>query len=632
MTSEAKSGQKKVWQILGKCVPGLFLSYVTSAALVLLSLALPLFLVQVFTRIAPSRSLSSLMWLSVIVIGAVIVYALFSYLRNRVQQRIGEWLERRFLLEGLEPLVSKSLQSESDPITTFDDVKKLRAFLSSDQLPLAFEATLVPVFLLFLYLLHPLFAMIAVAFVGLLGVLAYLNELISADKLVATGRTEGAVARDLSGIIRNAEVLEAMGMFGALLTRWWGGNNETQRNLAVSARRGAILLALAQAVTMIASVVMLAAAGLLVINEEASLVSLLAAMLVTTMLLNPFQRIISGWPQWVEARQAIKRLSLLLTEAENQRSSTQLPAPDGILNVERLVYVPPESSKPALRGLSFQANPGEAIAVIGPSASGKSTLARILVGLWQPTAGAVHLDGHDVYTWDRTNFGHYVGYLPQRVDLFTGTIRENISRMQDCEAREVVEAARLAGVHDAIGRMKLGYDTIISDGSYLLTGSQRQLIGLARALFRRPRMLVLDEPDSNLDGEGVATLMRAVRQIRANGTIVIVMTHRSEILDAVDKVLALREGSMHIFAPVQQWRKSGRVTKALPKQVRRLAAPANKNPAASDPSDQASTDATAAQQDSGQDSPAETVAEVVDVLPEAANSQPARSAGKGPRG
>ncbi len=641
MTTKSKSGRKRVWRIFRQCGPGLLLSYLVSVALVLLTLAQPLYLMQIFTRAVPSRSGSSLFWLTLIVIASLIFLGLLSYLRNRLHQRLGQWLERRFLLEGLEPLVARSLQSQGDPVTIFEDVKRLRRFVSSDQIPLAMEVSLSPIFLLFLYLLHPLFAMVALAFIGLLVVLVYVNELLSADSLVTLGDSEGRIRRDLSGIIRNAEVLEAMGMFGALLTRWWGGNSKTQRHQLLLARRSAVLLAVAQSMTLIASVVTLAIAGLLVIEEKTGLVNLLVAMLVAMMLLAPLQRIIAGWPLWVEARHAARQIADLLRKTDASRSHTQLPAPEGPLEVERLIFVPPGGSKPALRGINFQAAPGDAIAVVGPSASGKSTLARMLVGLWRPTAGAVHLDGHDVYTWDRDNFGRYIGYLPQRVGLFTGTIKENISRMQDCDPREVVEAARLAGVHDVIGRMKLGYDTVISDDCYELTGGQRQLIGLARAMFRRPRLLVLDEPDSNLDGEGVAALGRAIRQFRVDGAIVVVVTHRSELLDAVDKVLALRDGSLQAFAPVRQWRDSSRVVQKLPGQAKRLSAPNGRKQERPAPSSQtaapADPDPATGPAPAQPPTPAPTPAgEAVSGANDPATGEPkaetARVAGKGSRG
>jgi ATP-binding cassette, subfamily C, bacterial len=244
-------------------------------------------------------------------------------------------------------------------------------------------------------------------------------------------------------------------------------------------------------------------------------------------------------------------VSAMLDNARDERAEMRMPVPNGTLEVDRVVFMPPGLSRPVLRGVSFKLEPGESVGILGPSGAGKSTLARLMVGLWRPTAGAIRLDGNDVYLWSRDSFGQYVGYLPQSVGLFEATIRDNIGRLGEADPAAVVAAAKAANCHDMIGGLPQGYETEVGDNSYLLTGGQRQRIALARALFGSPRLLVLDEPDASLDFAGEAALLRAIQEAKANGVIVVVVTHRRVLLDALDKLVVLRDGGIEKFG----WRR-----------------------------------------------------------------------------
>jgi ATP-binding cassette, subfamily C, bacterial len=342
-------------------------------------------------------------------------------------------------------------------------------------------------------------------------------------------------------------VIEAMGMLPAVAKRW----QRSQYHMIDLLNRGngaaKALSAASRALRLILQIAMISTAAVLVIEREASPGSAMAAGILMGRMLQPFEQLIDGWRQWVFALSAFGRVRNLLNTARSRRQSMPLPRPDGQLTVDRLVYRPPGVDRPVLKGVSFSLEPGETLGIIGPSAAGKSTLARLLVGIWEPTAGGIYLDGHSTFLWERESFGVNVGYLPQNVSLLDGTIRENISRMTDASPADVVNAAKMADVHEMIGRLPFGYDTTIGDTAYSLSGGQRQRIGLARALFGNPRLLVLDEPNSNLDNAGEQALITAIAKAKAAGTTVILIAHRPSVVAAVDKLLVLKDGLIDQF-------------------------------------------------------------------------------------
>ena len=276
---------------------------------------------------------------------------------------------------------------------------------------------------------------------------------------------------------------------------------------------------------------------------------MIAGSIILSRALQPVEQAIGTWKSLISARTAYGRLRGFLDQSEGRKTDMQLPAPKGDLSVERVTFAPPGSPRPILKGVSFAVAAGELLAIVGPSAAGKSTLARLLVGAWQPGAGAVRLDGADVFAWDRVDFGRHVGYLPQDVELFEGSIEENIARMGEADSEAVVAAAKLAGVHDMILRLPEGYRTQIGPGGAMLSGGQRQRIALARALFGRPRLLVLDEPNASLDSEGEEALMQAMVQAKEDGATVVFIAHRVSLIARADKVLFLKDGAVELFGP-----------------------------------------------------------------------------------
>jgi PrtD family type I secretion system ABC transporter len=355
--------------------------------------------------------------------------------------------------------------------------------------------------------------------------------------------------RKTTAAARNAEVIEAMGMMPGITRRWLGDNQEALQQQMLASGRAGVILATSKLCRLILQVAMLGVGGYLVILYELTPGGMIAGSIILSRALQPVEQAIGTWKSLLAARSAYTRLKTFMTQAQERPADMALPAPQGHLSVEKAVFTPPGGQKAVLKGVSFALAAGESLAIIGPSAAGKSTLARLIVGAWRPSHGAVRLDGADVYAWERVDFGRHVGYLPQDVELFDGTIEENIARLDEPDPATVVAAAQQAGVHQMILRLPDGYSTRIGEGGTLLSGGQRQRIGLARALYGGPRLIVLDEPNASLDSEGEEDLLRAMAMLKSAGATVVLIAHRPSMVSQVDKILYLRDGLIEMFGP-----------------------------------------------------------------------------------
>lgn len=539
--------QQGLAPIVARLIPGLLVGAAVSLCITLLQLAIPLYTLQVFLRVLSSHSIETLVLLTVIVLVALVAYRLLEGLRQTMHLRHGEWLGRRLKQETLAVLVRKTLSNDGEVPRSLKDVADLETFVAGHAFATLFDFLWSPLFFVVLALLHPAFALVAAVGALLMVLLGVVNEIVI-HKAQRTA-SEAAVRSNagLSAALRNAEAIEAMGMLGSLTRRWRRDSDTAQAASARVAERAIVIRAISTGLRLALQVTLIATAAYLVITHETSAGSLMAVMILSNNLLSPFGSLIDGWAQWVHAAGAYRRVDALLKEPFRERSDMALPAPRGGLAVERLIFVPPGGSKAVLQGVTFAAQEGEAVCVLGPSASGKSTLMRLLVGIWPPTAGSVKLGGHEVYSWNREDFGRHVGYLPQDVELFSGTVRENIARMAEGNPEDVVHAAKAADIHGMIGGLPHGYDTPIGPGGYPLTGGQRQRIALARALYGDPALLVLDEPDASLDADGQTALRNAIQAARARGAVIFVVTHRSTLLNIFDKALVLNEGRVSMF-------------------------------------------------------------------------------------
>jgi ATP-binding cassette subfamily C protein len=515
-----------------------------------LHLTVPLFMLQLYDRVLNSHNLDTLAMLIVVAVGGLIIFGILEFIRSRVFMTVAAGLVQRLNMATLHSAIARTLEGrDSRAGQAMRDLNELRGFLGSSAVAVPLEAAWMPVFLVVLFLLHPAYALAALICGVILVVLSVVSNMLSRRLLTEANEAGNDATMSVSSAIRNAEVIEAMGMLQAVSRRWRSSQRRMLELLDRGNRNSKALAAAIRAARAMMQITVLSIGAILVLEGAASPGSMVAASLITARILLPFEQLVDGWRQWVFAAAAWRRIRDLVDNNASRRQSFVLPRPAARLEVDRLVYVPQGADRPVIKGVTFALEAGDVLAVVGPSAAGKSTLARLLVGVLSPSAGGIFLDGHNVFTWERTSFGDVIGYLPQNVALLDGTVRENIARMRDADAAGVLAAARAASVHELIGRLPFGYDTPIGGSSFLLSGGQRQRIGLARALYGAPVMLVLDEPNASLDFEGEQALIRAIQEVKERGGMCIVIAHRPSISQIADKILVLKDGRIDQFGP-----------------------------------------------------------------------------------
>ena len=517
-----------------------------SAVLNLLMLSVPLYMMQIYDRVLTTRSVDTLLALSLMVAGALAVLGLLEALRRRVAVRAAAWLDRRLSAAVLQGSVRESLRGGgSVSAQGLRDLAAVRDYVGGPAVLPLFDAPWAPLFLACVFLVHPLLGWIGLGGAIALLACALLNDLGTRRRLVEASHASARGLNAADTALRNADAIAAMGMLPALTRRWQGAVGR-ERHLQVSASDvSGSVVALARGLRFGLQVAMLGVGGYLVIRNEMSPGGIIAAAVVLARGLAPFEQLIGTWRAFVGARTAWRRLRALLARAPQEAAGLELPRPAGRLAVETVSYVPPGAHEPVLRDVSLTLEPAEVLGVVGPSGAGKSTLARLMVGSLQPTAGHVRLDGAEV----AARQGRHLGYMPQSVELLPGTVRDNIARLDEAPDDEVVAAARLAAAHETILRLPEGYDTRLGDGGVAVSGGQRQLIALSRAVFGEPALVVLDEPNAHLDAPGETGLMETVKRLRQRGATVVVVSQRPGILRQVDKVLMLNGGSVVRFEP-----------------------------------------------------------------------------------
>ncbi|WP_270937320.1 type I secretion system permease/ATPase [Falsiroseomonas oryzae] len=515
----------------------------------LLQLTVSLYMMQVFDRVLSTRSLDTLYYLTAIALFALLVMAILDGLRGQVMQRVAGWIEGKAAPEAFIRAIESQLRNRPYRMEALRDLSVCRGWLGSPASLTLFDVPWVPIYLAVIFILHPVLGWIA--FLGALAlfVLTLANEWAT-GALVRQAST-GAMAsqRRAESMVRNAEVIDSMGMGPAVMQRWREGLAASLPPQERAADRAAFLLSITRFFRLAVQVAVLGVGALLVLEQSLTAGASIAASIIMGRALAPVEQMIGGWKQLVQARAAYRRLLGFLALPRLRPPGMALPEPTGRMAAERVTFGFPGQPVAIIKGVSFSLAAGESLAVIGPSAAGKTTLIRLLIGTLQPSAGTVRLDGADVFTWMREDFGRYVGYLPQDVELFDGTVLRNIARMGDADPEMVFEAARIAGCHEMILRLPQGYDTEIGDGGQHLSGGQRQLIGLARAMFGNPKLVVLDEPNSNLDGDAEQSLIRGLEDLKRRGTTVILVSHRPTLVQGVDKVLLMRDGAVEAFGP-----------------------------------------------------------------------------------
>lgn len=553
---QASSGRNNRLSAAIRAMRGAFgIAALFSLAINLLMLTGPLFMLQVYDRVLASGSVPTLIALFGLVVVLFGFMGLLEYLRSRVLSRLGYWLDQHLGALTLRNWIVQSLAPHHRPGRPLADLASIRAFLGSTAMPALFDLPWAPIYLGIVFLLHMHLGLLASAGAIVVVVIALINQAITHRPSAEGARLELSESQVADDCSRTAEAIIAMGMTSNLVGHWAELRGDAGERSQNATERGEGLAALSKAFRMLLQSAILALGAYLAINHEISAGTIIAASIIAGRALAPIDQIIGNWRNILRVRQCYKRLSAHLALASEQPSPVTLPRPAGKVVVDKVVkYVPTYIGDPAagrrtiLQGISFSLEPGDGLGVIGPSASGKSSLARVLVGLWSADQGAVRIDGATHDQWDADALGRHIGYLPQNVELIAGTIRQNIARF-DPEARdeEVVAASKLAGVHEIILKLPEGYSTQIGPGRPPLSGGQAQRIALARAVFRTPSLIVLDEPSSNLDVDGDAALTKAIEHVRGVGSTVVVMTHRPSAIAAVNLVLMLKEGRQAEF-------------------------------------------------------------------------------------
>jgi ATP-binding cassette subfamily C protein len=529
----------------GRCREGLAAAGLFSAAINVLALTGAIYMLQVYDRVLPARHIPTLVGLTVLMVGLYVAFGLLDHLRSRLMCRIGVEVDaalrdKVFAALQLLPLRGRQSGDGQQPVRDLDQV---RGFMSGLGPTALFDLPWVPLYLFAVHLLHPALGLFALSGAVLLVALTVLTEVRSAAPLMATARSAGRRLSFGEAVRRNAEVIRAMGLGPEVGRRWSEMSRSHLDDQLQAADAAGSINAVAKVLLLLLQSGMLGLGAYYAVLGELSSGSIIAATIIMSRALAPVEISIAHWRGFVSARQSWRRLSELLATCAEESRSVDLPGPSKSLTVESLAVVPPGEVMPVLQGVTFSLEAGDALGIVGPSASGKSSLARALVGAWTRIGGAIRLDGATLDQWSPEALGRHIGYLPQDIELFDGTIAENISRLEaDADSDAIVAAARAAGVHDMIVHLPRGYETRVGEGGASLSAGQRQRIGLARALYREPFLVVLDEPNSNLDHAGDAALSEAIVRVRQRGGIVLVVAHRPSALAGIDTVLALAGG------------------------------------------------------------------------------------------
>ena len=522
---------------------GIFSLFINSLALVS-----PLYMLQVYDRVLGSRNLMTLLFLTIIAVFLYIIYGSLEGLRSRVLVRGGAQFENSLRASLFETAFEGTLRRKGASVEAqpFRDADTVREFITGSAVIAFFDLPWVPLFIAASFLLNPIFGWLAIAAGFITLIVTVVNEYATKNTLLRATQAAISAHADVSATLRNAEVMRAMGMASGLKDRWAERRDEQISWQATASDRSGAVTAGLKSFRQIVQIFILGIGGYLCLQGELSAGGIVAASIIIGRALAPIELAVAQWKAFQHARGAWSRLQDLFRATPQDPTRMPLPPPKGNITVEQIVAAAPGEKTPILRGVSLQLEKGQTLAVIGPSAAGKSTLIRVLLGVWPALAGTIRFDGFEVHHWNSEFLGRHIGYLPQDVELFDGTIAQNIARFMEADHAEIIRAGELAGVHEMVQQMPNGYDTQIGAGGQALSGGQRQRIGLARALFGRPRIVVLDEPNANLDSPGETALVGAMRYLKQHGSTVIFVTHKTNMLTLADKVLLLEQGVVRL--------------------------------------------------------------------------------------
>ena len=519
----------------------------------LLMLVPSIYMLQVYDRVLASRNEITLLMLTVMMLGAYLLMSALELIRTFVLVRVGAQFDMRLNKRVYSAAFEQNLKKAGGNAgQALADLTNVRQFLTGNALFAFFDAPWFPVYLIVIFFFEPALGLFALGGTAILVVLAYINEKVTKQPLAEANAMAIASTTLATNNLRNAEVIESMGMLPNLLTRWYKLHGKFLHLQAEASEKAGLVGAVTKFVQVSLQSLVLGYGALLAIEGKITPGMMIAASILVGRALAPVQQVIGVWKSYSNTRSAYERLVALLAANPERSAGMELPKPLGAITIEGVSAAPPGSQVAVIKGLNIGIAPGDVVGVIGPSGSGKSTLARLLVGVWPAFSGKVRLDGADIFTWNKGELGPHIGYLPQDIELFAGSVSDNIARFGDIDPDKVVEAARRAGVHDLILHLPQGYDTMLGDGGAGLSGGQRQRLGLARAMYGDPSVIVLDEPNSNLDDVGELALVQAVSDLRQRGKTIVLITHRTSIIGITTKLLLLRDGISQMFGPTEQ--------------------------------------------------------------------------------
>ena len=508
------------------------------------------YMLQMYDRVIGSRNELTLYMITLITVGLFLLLASLEFVRSRILVRVGAQFDAALNSRVFNAAFETNLRTNgANAGQALSDLTNVRQFITGNGLFAFFDAPWFPIYLAVIFVLHPILGWFAIGGAILSISLTLINEWATKGPLTQANQAAISSNNFATNNLRNAEVIEAMGMLANLRSRWYSRYKDLLALQSIASDRAGVIGAFSKFFRMTQQSLILGLGAYLVIKGEMSAGGMIAGSILMGRALAPVDLLLGTWKNLVSARGAFARMEAMLNKFPASKETMTLPAPRGDLTVESLIAVAPGTNVPILKGVSFALLKSEAVAIIGPSASGKSTLARLLVGVWPASSGKVRLDGADVYAWNKLELGPHVGYLPQDVELFEGTIAENIARFGEVDHEKVIDAAQQTGMHDMILHFPKGYDTPIGVGGGFLSGGQRQRIALARAVYGHPSLIVLDEPNANLDDVGEAALVKTVEALKKAGSTVVLITHRTSIISSVDKILLLRDGQVGMFGP-----------------------------------------------------------------------------------
>lgn len=542
-------------------------------------LALPLYMLQVYTRVLSTQSMDTLIFLTLIVIFILGVYSLLSTIRTYLLIQTSTWLDSRLSTSIFELMPDQILESNDYAQQSFLDLLTMRQFLTSSGVIALADLPWSSIYFIVIFILSPWLGLFSVAVGVILFILAVMNELDTKNDVVKSANQIKKNQLLIQSFAKNSDTLQAMGLTNNLKKLWLERNQEALDLQSKANRKGEVYLSIIKFARSASQVFILGIGAYLVLINELTGGAMIAASILMSRALAPIEAAVSSWKHFIQFRESYRRLKAYLYKPGPRRAGMKLPDPTGILTLENVSFAYPGAAKHAIQQVSMKILKGDMIAVIGASASGKTTLCRVILGILQPRVGKVKIDGGDIYHRDRSEIGPHLGYLPQDIELFPGTVKENIARMGEVDPEAVVSAAKKAGAHDMILSLPAGYDTKI-EGDKGLSAGQLQRIGLARALFKNPKVIVLDEPYSNLDQEGEQALFSALTELKKEGVTTLIISHRMDLMRYVDKILFLQEGFIKLYGPRDQVIKE--IQKEIDEKMKKMKAqtndPANQPP------------------------------------------------------